>query len=278
MRGSRRHILAIGLAIIAATNAVALLGAAWNRQEPPESTLRLSERELLPPSAYERRDNSGLALRLRWRVLGMASQDPYLVRMDYGGGAPEWLDRAKMQSLGFDVSLPDDDLDDRRIFRRQLGREVFVVLELDGPTYARSLERAAAAAERLRAKGGAEEARAADQLLEREKDVSSRLFVVDAGLDAAALRAKYADRALFAIAHGLVEPAGGWTKAQRPHSGYVSALGIDTINVPLEFRAAFEGAVPETAADSHSRPRARYEATLSYGKRLEPWLASATRK
>lgn len=278
MRGSRRHLLAIGVAIIAATNAVVLLGAAWNRQEPPESTLLLSERELLPPWAYEKRDNSGLALRLRWRVLGVASQDPHLIRMGYGGGAPEWLDRAKMQSLGFDVSLPDDDLDDRRIFRRQLGREVFLVLELDGPAYARSMERAAAAAERLRAKADAEDARAADHLLDRERNVNSRLFVVDAGLDAAALRAKYADRARFAIARGLVQPAGGWAKAQRPHSGYVSALAIDTINVPLELRAAFEGAVPETAADSHSQPRARYQATLSYGKRLEPWLASARRK
>ena len=278
MSRSRRYLLAIGVAIIAATNGVALISAAWNRQEPPESTLRLSERELLPPSAYEKRDNSGLALRLRWRVLGVASQDPYLIRMGYGGGAPEWLDRAKMQSLGFDVSLPDDDLDDRRIFRRQLGREVLLVLELDGPAYARSMERAAAAAERLRAKAGTEDARAADHLLDREKNVNSRLFVVDAGLDAAALRAKYSDRARFAIARGVVQPAGGWTRAERPHSGYVSELGIDTINVPLELRAVFDGAVPEAAADPHSQPRARYEARLSYGKRLEPWLASATRK
>lgn len=277
MRASRR-LLAIGVAIIAATNAVALLGAAWNRQQPPESTLRLSERELLPPSAYEKRDNSGLALRLRWRVLGAASHDPHLIRMGYGGGAPEWLDRAKMQSLGFDVSLPDDDLDDRRIYRRQLGREVFLVLELDGPAYALSMERAAAAAERLKAKADAEGAKAADHLLEREKNVNSRLFVVDAGLDAGTLRAKYADRARFAIARGLVRPAGGWTKAQRPHSGYVSELGIDTINVPLELRSVLDGAVPENAADSYSQPRARYEATLSYGKRLEPWLASAARK
>lgn len=278
MRLPPRRMLAIGVAIIVATNAIALLGAAWNRQEPPESTLRLSERELLPPSAYEKRDNSGLALRLRWRVLGAATEDPYRLRMGYGGGAPEWLDRAKMQSLGFDVSLPDDDLDDRRIFRRQLGREVFLVLELDGPAYALSRERSAAAAELLRAKGDAQSAKAADNLLERERTVMSRLFVVDAGLDAAVLRAKYADRSRFAIARGLVRPAGVWRQAERRHSGYVSELAIDTVNVPLELRAVFDGAVPEAAADAHSLPRVRYEAAMSYGRRLEPWLAAATRK
>lgn len=277
MRWPRRHMLAIGVAIIAATNAVVLLGAGWNRQEPPESALGLSERELLPPSAYEKRDNSGLALRLRWRVLNEGVESPHFLRQGYSDGAPGWLDRAKMQSLGFDVSLPDDELDDRRIFRRQLGREVFLVLELDGPAYALSMKRAAAAAERLRAKADAESTKAADQLLEREKAVNSRLFVVDAGLDATALRAKYADRSRFAVARGIVRPAGQWARSGRRHSGTVSELSIDTINVPLRLRPAFEGAVAE--GDDPARKRGtRYEATLAYGMRLEPWLASARRK
>jgi hypothetical protein len=277
MKWSRRHMLAIGAAIIVATNAVVLLGAAWNRQGQPESTLRLSERELVPPWAYEKRDNSGLALRLRWRILDEAGDDPYLFRPGYSGGAPGWLDRAKMASLGFDVSLPDDELDDRRIFRRQLGREVFLVLELDGPAYAASMERAAAVAQRLNAKADAESIKAAADILEREKSVNSRLFVVDAGLDAAALRAKFADRSRFAIAGGLVRPAGGWRKSERRHSGHVSELSVDNVNVPLEFRPAFEGAVAEMD-DRARKPKTRYEATLAYGKRLEPWLAGATRK
>lgn len=277
MRGSRRLMLATGVAIIAATNAVVLLGAAWNRQEPPESALRLSERELLPPPAYEKRDNSGLALRLRWRILGEGVESPYFFRQGYADGAPGWLDRAKMQSLGFDVSLPDDELDERRIFRRQLAREVFLVLELDGPAYARSRERAAAAAGRMKAKADAQSVKAAAEMLEREENVNSRLFVVDAGLDAATLRAKYADRSRFAIARGLVGPAMGWRTQGRRHSGSVSELSIDSINVPLQLRTVFEGAVAE--GDDPARKRgARYEATLVYGKRLEPWLAGATRK
>ena len=54
----------IAVGIVAAANAAAVGGAAWNRQGEPEAVLELTERELeLPPAAAE---NTALALRLRW--------------------------------------------------------------------------------------------------------------------------------------------------------------------------------------------------------------------
>ena len=43
---TRGHTLAIGIALIVLTNAVALGGVWWNRSATPESALTLSQREL----------------------------------------------------------------------------------------------------------------------------------------------------------------------------------------------------------------------------------------
>jgi len=262
MKWSRRHSLIAGLALIALTNAVALVGAVYNRSGEPESTLRLSERELQPPYIWGKHENSGLALNLRWRE----------------GDSPPWLDRAKMASLGFDVDRVDSELDDRRSFGRELGRDVLLVLEFDGPAYQRSLAGAAEATAKLEKKNEAESSKLAAQILDRERNANSRIFVVDAGLDHAALRAKYADRSKYAIVRGQVRPAWRSARVAKAHSGYVSALNVEAINVPLEFRDAFEGASPENEYAPVLASKARYEATVAFGMRLEPWITAAARK
>src|SRR4029077_3874453 len=100
MSWTRKHTLATGLALIAVTNAVALLGAAWNRSGE-EARLALTQRELLRPYPwYGNRENSGISLTLVWRVQGDGPDRP-LGRYTRIGGQPPWLDRAKMGSLGF---------------------------------------------------------------------------------------------------------------------------------------------------------------------------------
>jgi hypothetical protein len=267
--------------LIALTNAVALVGAYYNRSGEPESTLRLSERELQPPYIWGgKHENSGLALKLRWRVL---YEDPNNAVSNFWGRnqgeSPKWLDREKMKSLGFDVDLADSALDDRGAFGRELGRDVLLVLEFDGPAYQQSLVNAIEAAALLEKKGGAEDMKRAAQFLDREKNRSSRIFVIDAGLDHAALRAKYADRSKYAIVRGQVRPAWRSSRVAKTHSGYVSALNIEMVNVPLEFRDAFEGASPENDyAPTTSVAKVRYEATVVFGERLEPRMTAASRK
>ena len=262
--------LIVGLALIAVTNTVALVGVAYNRSGEPESVLRFSERELLPPYVWSgNRENSGLALKLQWRVLAVESTNRELHGWSFAasGGTPTWLDKAKMTALGFDVSAPSTVTEDSFEFERQLPKDVLLVLELDGEAYRESLARATRNASR------GEEDR---KLYEKEAHYNSRLFVVDAGRDAAALRAKYPDRARYAIMRGQIRPS--WPRSNLPekHYGYISDVSIDQVTVPLELRSVFEGA--GTDAETVARHKTNYVVTVAYGQRLEPWISAAARK
>ncbi len=255
MRGMGGMAIVAAVVLVLAANAVALVGVAYNRDGEPESRLTLSERELrLPRQWTGRKEDSGLALRIAWRIAPRTTtgvKEGWPIETRYGP-AP-WLDKPKMAALGFDVALPDPAPDERSAYLRQLPRDVFLVLELDGPAYRQALEHAQRhAAEKA---GGKQEADAQKEV-ERELHESSRLFVVDAGLEVAALRARHPDRSAYAIVRGQVRPA---FHRDASYSGMVADLAVDEITVPRERRNAFEGAK-------------RYSAQVAFGRRLEPWL------
>jgi hypothetical protein len=282
---SRKRTLLAGAGLILITNAIALIGAAYNRRPPPESSLHLTQREVRPSYApWGVRENSGMAVAVHWRLASGAGEELDDLGYDYGpyDGSPDWLDGAKLRELGFDVSDVEDM--DRRsnAYRRQLPREALLVLEYDGPAYQRSLQRSrehAAREEQLRVanpgrKEFEERAERAKEHAQREERDNSRLFVIDAGRDARALREKYPDLSRYAVVHGRVRLYVGQV-AQKPRlTGYVSGLGIDEINVPKPFRAVFDGS-PEHRFASH--PTWPYEVTIAIGRRLEPWIAAASR-
>jgi Domain of unknown function (DUF4824) len=269
-----------GLALVLATNAVALGGAAYNRMGEPQGTLRLTDRELgLPYARNTASENSGLALRLIWRSLPAPRPQRLGGQFYYNqnGFDPQWLDVRKMGTLGFDAKTL------ARLNRARFGerpteppaRDVFIVLELDGPAYRESLRRAQELADAAQAQNpSSEAAREAKSALEQDRN-DSRLFAVDAGLDLAALRARYPDRSMYAIAHGRVRAVSRETDADR--AGAIDALSNGEVNVPLSLRATFDGLTPtynarRTNADGH------FDATLAFGARCEPWLVSAARR
>lgn len=274
MTWTRRSTLVAGLLLLALTNAVALGGALWNRSGEPEATLRLSQRELsIPHPWYGNRENSGLSLRPIWRVLveDQARTSFYVSRYAGLGGAPTWLDRAKMEALGFDT---------RRGYDKQLPREVLLVLELDGPAYRRALELTTEHATRELARPVAPEDKSAEErrknareALEWETSRSSRLFVVDAGLDADALRAKYPDRSRYAVVRGEVRRWDTGTPGRAV--GYISSVSVESINVPLRLRKVFAGVQLSEYGQETKTP---VEAVVAWGRRLEPWLVEAVRK
>lgn len=266
-RWSRAHTLVAGSVIIAATNLVALAGAAYNRSGTPESTLQLSERELRVPSSrgFEG-ENSGIALDIRWRVLGREPDEARAGRPYYplSVGPPEWLDSGKLAELGFDVASVEDATGTRSRYVRQLPREVLLVLELDGPAYQEMLARAEAYAER---------ADSGRDRLAREKREGSRLFVVDAGLDVEKLRRKYPSRSRYAIVRGTIRP---WVVSRDGHSsltGRVRGLSVMRINVPFAFRAPFERRMDRRSRGRVDEP---FTVTVAFGRRLEPWIVSAS--
>lgn len=280
---SRRRTLVAGLALVALTNAVALGGVAWNRSGEPDSVLQLTQRELGQPYQFGfDKESGGLVLDLRWRVLAVDRDKTYHADRY---GTPAWLDRAKLASLGFQVSQPPRARGGDRYYDRLLPREALVVLELDGPARAEALESARERAKKEAAKAAAEKdkkeqhnaARNAAEFLQREETVNSRLFAVDVGLDTTALRAKYPNRTRYAIVRGSVRAqyhadrgaAGEWT-------GYIEGIDNGQINVPLEFRKAI-GPVPQTHEwESPKQVGSPFQATVAFGKRFEPWVTAVT--
>lgn len=282
MTWSRTRTLIAGIALIALTNAIALGGVAWNRSGEPDSVLTLTQRELSNPYRFGfDRDSGGLQLRLRARVLNVESAAAFYA--DHYG-TPEWLDRAKLGALGFDVSERPDAPSGSRRYGRLLPRETLMVLEIDGPAWRKALERARKRAENEAAKvtagtgkmGPGTPAHNAAEFLKREETSNSRLFAVDAGLDAQALRAKYPDRTRYAIVRGTVRAQyhGGRGKDAR-WTGLIEGLDNVQINVPIEFRKALES-TPRSATwvpTTESGPP--FEVTVAFGKRFEPWIVAA---
>ena len=236
---SRRRTLVTGVALILAVNLAALAGVAYNRSGDATSTLQLSERELHLP--YSRlKESSGIALSLVWRVHRV--NDAALA--DYGsyGAVADWIDQAKLVALGFD--LPPDQVG--RKYKHWRSKEVLLVLEFDGPAYRRSLERAQQKADeeerlKLANAGNQEFERRAKQARESagsEQRESSRLFVVDAGVDVDALRAQYPDPAHYLIVRGQIRPQRVTRGKLDQLAGQVFALSVSQINVPLAFQPA----------------------------------------
>ncbi len=279
MTWTRSRTLIAGLALIALTNAIALGGVAWNRGGEPDSVLKLTHRELWQPHEFGiDREAGGLTLNLRWRVLDKDAKGLAYAADHYG--TPVWLDRAKLAALGFDVSEPSRARDLDRVRERQLPRDALVVLELDGPAYSKAVERARErakeAAARDRGKKPPDQGISAAELLKREETVNSRLFAVDAGLDAQPLRAKYSDRARYAIVRGSIRANVNRNRAgDAQWSGHIDSLDNAQINVPPGFRKAI-GPVPRSYAWSPPAPESvpPFEVTVAFGRRFEPWITA----
>ncbi len=295
MSWSGKHTLALGLGLILATNAVALLGVAYNRAgEQPESQLELSDRELKLPYWYGHNDdNSGISLSLQWRFAQQERGNGY-----YRNG-PAWLDKTKLAELGFDVSRSIETSEDRAHYDRMLGRKVFLVLEFDGPVFRQALQRAQREWRDLTARLAASpnnedikmKVNAAKETLVREEYKNTRLYVIDAGVDATALRTKYSERARYAILSGQISPDAAGPDNRPYLTGRIHPLNIESINVPFVYRYVFEPLVEARRNDSdqvYSGPIGKmvhriapeklpeYAVTVAFGNRLEPWIKAAS--
>ena len=273
---TRRHTLVAGLGLILGVNAFVLGGVAYNRSGEPENLLQLSERELHAPlGRVVRKENSGVELMLRWRVpVDPSSREPYY---SYGyeswGGTPVWFDRAKLKELGF-ADLPEDPVAGAKSLWQQ-SKEVLLVLELGGPAAKQALAQAQAKADEearlAEANAGNKEferrSKLAREAVSREESENSRLFAVDAGVDYAALRAKYPDKSRFLIVRGHARPRYLGAGREARVLGNISGLSITRVNVPVAWQAALEEA-------KQPGGKVRFSATVAWGSRLEPWLIS----
>ena len=103
MATSIRYTLLSGLGFILVANGLALGDVWYNRSGIPDAKLTLTERELnIPYSFWHERENSGLALRLKWDVDNTKSRDDR-GRLVWFGGEADWLDDRKLDALGIHV-------------------------------------------------------------------------------------------------------------------------------------------------------------------------------
>ncbi|HHL1017494.1 TPA: DUF4824 family protein, partial [Pseudomonas aeruginosa] len=113
---------------------------------------------------------------------------------------------------------------------------------------------------------------AARHQLKHEQGEASRLFIVDAGLDLAALRQRYPERQRYAIVKGRVRPWSAVDGGRTLVGGYISRTDLAAINVPRQWHAVF------AKVDEQNYRLAPLELHLSFGQRLEPWITNAVRR
>lgn len=269
----RRRGWWIAGALVLLTNLLVLVGVARNRSGEPEAVLELTEREL--PIAFSRDEDTGMSLRLDhgsvWRL--------------------DWLDRSKLEDLGFDCSAPPNAEEAEFHYGKQLPRDGYLVLENGGEAWQRWLD-----AQRREVEETAREVELGEveqsvldrqqRNYEQERLTHSRLFPVDAGRDPVVLRERYPDRdrvlifpAVFRIA--VDRPWNSETSRRDPPRirGYVSKLLVRNVHVSLGHAELLEhyrfDQEPWSKADPFEEPERfepRYTVILKVGRRYEPWI------
>jgi hypothetical protein len=252
MKFQRLVLPILGFLVVLVVCAGTLLGAAYNRGGIPESTLRLSERELELPVGQGSgvQEDSPLTLHLIWRVeptdhVSSAATVASATRA-------VWITRSKLVLL--DIPIPS-----------RGGSSTFVstllVLEFDGRAHARAVSRACDPASPARD----------ERTCEFEVKKSSRLYVVDAGRTVTELRGRYPDRAHFAIVYGVIKLSQDWNVGEV--EGYVNDLSVDTVQGVEPLRSAIDPATGEMLWHRLQAPHC-FDAVIAFGRRLEPWNVS----
>jgi hypothetical protein len=249
----KRTGLIFAVAVVLASNGIALIGVERNRAGGSVETIELTEREL--PLLNTDQENSGVGLTLQ-----SFGQSTWM--------ADKALDRDKLEKAGFDFRVParksDKDL-------APLPRVAYVVLEYGGEIWERRLQQeenekgqSQSSARRFGVTGN----------LERDRMTVSRLVPVDVAKSMLDLRRLYPDESKYlivraAIVAWLEEVKDPVTQAVKSRNwvGRVSEILPSYINVPLPYARLLSPLKPQTGQAP------RYTVTLKYGRNLEPWVA-----
>jgi hypothetical protein len=263
---------AVAVALLVAANLVALGGIAWNRAGEPEARLELSQRELRLPNRWQvQEEDSGLSLKLTWQGRGRFDETPL-------------FDREKLRQLGFDVDHDPAAPGAFEVYQGVPARRVLAVLELEGDAWQRWIaEREEEYRQWEENLGAGDEPdlnalERAHAKIERDRHEASRLFVVDAGLDAEELRRRYPDRRRYALAPALVRLyLDARDEGPVTLGGYVQKLLVEWIHVPVRLRHGLGPTAGVVFPDSDPDEGPSYRAVLAFGRRYEPILEELER-
>lgn len=276
---SKRRAFIASALLVLVTNAIALGGVAYNRSGEPESALQLTERELaISQRNWLDNDNGGIDMDIRWRV--RPAEDGSGRSYNPWNREAHWLTEAQKAQLGFAAPDLTPTSDGEPLAWDPTPRGAFVALEYDGAAYRAALEQARQHLARETELANArpddrefeERLDSARRDLQREESRASRLFVIDVDQDADALRARYADRSRYAVVsaqlNAHIEGGPGVFRT----AIYITQLDVETISLPHAFRALVEPLLPVDYNYSYEDRDPRFEATVHWGRRLEPWI------
>jgi len=286
----KRYGLISAIALIVLTNIVVLAGVAYNRSGEPDATVQLTERELHWQKRWDLTDkeDTGLYLTLKWNM-------PGYYKYSWEHRKDTWLNQQKLAELGFNTDFPLKDKKASRYYSRQLPRQAYVVLEFNGDAYQNWLKEARKRIEEIKQELIEEKKEKKRNILEKNiRDIErkmvtqSRLFAIDAGRDTQALRKQYADQsktiitpAVFDISmHYTPRKKGPFKSPKKPYlSGWVREISIPEIHVASDYRSFFISGIKTHTKTYLPRDKPlsvlepRYQVTLNYGQRYEPWIA-----
>jgi hypothetical protein len=174
-------------------------------------------------------------------------------RFDFAMNEYSWLDRRKLEGLGFDYARAMRDP-----LHPPLPRPAFVALEYDGPAWQKWLNSAQQAGLGV-----------THYELPSRLELLSRLIPIDAAKSPETLLRKYPDRGKYLIVRGLVQLSATTRQGQLQLLPSISQLLPDTIHVP----APLSDGLANLPIVPNASPR--YTLTLSYGRHFEPWLVTS---
>jgi hypothetical protein len=254
--------LVTAASIVLVANALALFHAARNRVRDPESEITLTNRELRYFGQSATDDDSGVTLQLLWTDPSIS----WAADEDHG---PNWLDRQKLQTLGFDCGVDPGSSGAARFYQRQRPRQAFAALEYDGEAWRALAEEYERARAKRRANTESNDSTVVGAGL-------SRLTPIDADLNPVELRARHPDRRSVLILPVVVAVTLGFQyygmKFNSAHPaqimGNIQELP-SSIHVPLPFSDEFRR--PDRLRRNVSN-NLSYSVRLRYGSSLEPWV------
>jgi hypothetical protein len=289
----RKYGVIMAICLLIVVNAVVLGGIAYNRSGEPAATITLTERELPFASYYDYRDreNTGLSLRLNWSSNGFVTP-LFSFAMFRENRNPDWLDKSKLQEIGFDCSLPLNDPGAELHYQKMLPRKTYAALEFEGAAWEHWLsdELADLHKQEMQVEEGLitqKQLQDARREYELQSRTHTRLFIIDVGNDPDSLRAKHDKQGRYMIlpARVRLEYHGSYAsddakKVPPRLGGEIYEILTDTIYVPKAHRAILEKVLRERSRVQEKSYYTLYdnrvphfEVTLHVGRRAEPWIA-----
>jgi hypothetical protein len=261
----RRYGPWLAAAIVFASNLAAWRVAALNRSGEPEAVLVLTERELQLPARQT--ENTALTLSFVF--------EPPRLAGEYAR-APGWFDRAKLESIGFDCSRPASAAS-ADYYRTRPPRATYAALEYEGALWLKQMEQAPRTPQPPASFTVPDSAvrNGVVRVAPRDPFLDSHLVPIDVDNDPDALRARHPDIRAVAIVEATVALQFVGNAGQAPFlMGRVTSVLPPEIHVPREWRGALEGLQSDAEPGVWPPPQRepRYRVTVSWGKRLEPWI------